>query len=68
MWFLPAYSQDLNLIEEAFSKIKAYLRKVGAGGKKALMEAMSQALRIVTSRDAAGWLAHCGYRFRGQPS
>ena len=49
-------------------KIKAYLRKVGADGKKGLMEAMGQALRIVTPRDAAGWLAHCGYRFRGQPS
>jgi transposase len=28
--FLPAYSPDLSPIEEAFSKLKAYLRRVGA--------------------------------------
>jgi len=27
LWFLPAYSPDLNPIEEAFSKVKAYLRR-----------------------------------------
>jgi transposase len=68
LWFLPAYSPDLNPIEEAFSKIKAYLRKIGARGKKALIEAMGRALSAVTPRDAAGWFAHCGYGLRGQPS
>jgi len=28
--FLPAYSPDFSPIEEAFSKLKAYLRRVGA--------------------------------------
>jgi len=30
--FLPSYSPDLNPIEEAFSKIKNILRKLGALG------------------------------------
>jgi transposase len=67
LWFLPAYSPDLNPIEEAFSKVKAYLRKAAARTRDALVEAMGQALSAVTPRDVAGWFAHCGYRFRGQP-
>ena len=31
MLFLPAYSPDLNPIEMPFSKLKAHLRRVGAG-------------------------------------
>ena len=68
LWFLPAYSPDLNPIEEAFSKVKAYLRKAAARTREALVEAMGRALSAITPRDAAGWFAHCGYRFRGQPS
>ncbi len=30
LWFLPTYSPDLNPIEEAFSKVKARLRKAAA--------------------------------------
>jgi transposase len=68
LWFLAAYSPDLNPIEEAFSKIKAHLRKAAARTREALVEAMGQALSAVTSRDVAGWIAHCSYGFRGQPS
>jgi hypothetical protein len=35
--YLPAYSPDLNPIEEAFSKVKHILRKIGARDKEALM-------------------------------
>ncbi|OSP49363.1 IS630 family transposase, partial [Pseudoruegeria sp. SK021] len=28
--FLPPYSPDLNPIEQAFSKLKAHLRRIGA--------------------------------------
>lgn len=34
--FVPSYSPDLNPIEEAFSKIKTILRKVGARTHEAL--------------------------------
>ena len=64
--FLASYSPDLNPIEEAFSKIKGIVRKVGARTREALVEAMDRALAAVTPEDAAGWFAHCGYRPQDQ--
>ena len=52
MVFLPSYSPDLP-IEEAFSKIKSILRKVGARTHEALVEAMCGALSAVTPGEAA---------------
>jgi transposase len=65
--FLPSYSPDLNPIEEAFSKIKQLVRKVGARGREALVEAIARALATVTTEDAAGWFAHAGYWAQDQP-
>ena len=65
--FLPSYSPDLNPIEEAFSKIKQLVRKVGARVREALVEAIGRALAAVTTEDAAGWFAHAGYRAQDQP-
>lgn len=59
--FLPAYSPDLSPIEEAFSKIKAVLRRMGARTREALQEALEYALTTVCASDAAGWFTHCGY-------
>jgi transposase len=59
--FLPPYSPDLSPIEEAFSKIKAFLRRVGARTREALQEALEQALLTITETDASGWFRHCGY-------
>ena len=61
--FLPAYSPDFSPIEEAFSKVKAFLRRMKARTREALQEALVQALLIVTSQDAHGWFEHCGYSF-----
>lgn len=59
--FLPAYSPDLSPIEEAFSKLKAFLRRAGARNRQDLYHALSQALDAITAHDALGWFAHCGY-------
>jgi transposase len=59
--FLPAYSPDLSPIEEAFSKLKAALRRSGARDQEALWEAIAQALQTITPHDALGWFTHCGY-------
>jgi transposase len=64
--FLPAYSPDLNPIEEAFSKIKGILREVGARTREALVEAICEALSKVTVQDARGFFGHCGYHLVGQ--
>jgi len=59
--FLPAYSPDFSPIEEAFSKLKALLRKAAARTRGLLVEAIGRALLAVTARDAMGWFVHCGY-------
>ena len=59
--FLPAYSPDFSPIEEAFSKLKALLRRAKARTKQALIEAIGRALDAITSEDAQGWFGHCGY-------
>ena len=59
--FLPSYSPDLNPIEEAFSKVKALLRKAKARTLEALFEATAQALGAISADDARGYFEHCGY-------
>ncbi len=61
VFFLPAYSPDYSPIEETFSKLKAFLRRVGARTHEALQEAIGQALETVSLQDALGWFTHCGY-------
>ena len=64
--YLPAYSPDLNPIEEAFSKIKELVRKAEARTREALIEAIGSALSAVTAKDARGFFGHCGYRMSVQ--
>src|SRR5215211_5237439 len=59
--FLPPYSPDFSPIEEAFSKVKGILRRIGARTREALLEATSEALDAVSRTDAVGWFGHCGY-------
>ena len=66
--FLPPYSPDFSPIEEAFSKIKALLRKSKARRRAVLVEAIGRALDAVSAEDARGWFGHCGYRPVAQPS
>jgi transposase len=63
---LPPYSPDFNPIEQAFSKVKALLRRAEGRTRAALIEAMGQALWAVTARDTRGFFDHCGYRTLGQ--
>ena len=64
--YLPPYSPDLNPIEEALSKIKHLLRKIGAHTKEALIEAMGRALAAVSAQDVRGFFVHCGYHTPAQ--
>lgn len=59
--FLPAYSPDFSPIEEAFSKLKTFLRRAGARTRETLQEVIAQALDLITAQDALGWFTHCGY-------
>jgi transposase len=66
--FLPPYSPDFSPIEEAFSKIKALLRKAAVRVRGALVEAIGRAISAVTPEDAMGFFSHCGYLPAAQPS
>ena len=61
LWFLPPYSPDFNPIEEAFSKVKALLRRAQARVLEALFEATEEALLAISAKDARGYFEHCGY-------
>ena len=64
--YLPAYSQDYNPIEEAFSKIERFLRRFGARRRHALVGAIGRALSELSAQDARGFFEHAGYRMAGQ--
>jgi transposase len=64
--FLPPYSPDFSPIEEAFSKLKALLRREKARSKEALVEAIGRALDEITPDDVLGWFGRCGYLLHDQ--
>ena len=59
--FLPGYSPDFNPIEEAFSKLKHYLRRAKARTRERLEGAIDEALQRITAEDARNWFTHCGF-------
>ena len=65
--FLPPYSPDFSPIEEAFSKMKALLRKAQARKRGALLGAIGRAVESVSAKDARGYFGHCGYSLSVQP-
>ena len=65
--YLPSYSPDYNLIEEAFSKIKNLIRKAQVRSREALLEAIGAAISALSAQDARGFFEHCGYRVEVQP-
>ncbi len=60
---LPAYSPDLNPIEQAFAKLKAGLRKAGARTRDALWDAIGRLLDCFTLAECRNYLANSGYEF-----
>lgn len=66
--FLPPYSPDCTPIEQAFSKVKAILRGLGARTQDALQEAVRRAVAAITPDDAAAWFTHAGYILTAQPT
>jgi transposase len=58
--FLPAYSPDCAPIQEAFSRLKTWLRWLGARKREALEEAIAEAHEQVTVQEARGWSGHGG--------
>jgi transposase len=61
--YLPPYSPDYAPIEQAFSKLKEFLRRRGARTQAELDAAIADALDMITAEDARGYFKHCGYRW-----
>lgn len=59
--FLPSYSPDLNPIEQAFSKLKAFVKRAASRTRSALDSAIAAALETVTLSNVLGWFEHAGY-------
>ena len=66
--FLPPYSPDCTPIEQAFSKLKAIVRGLGARTQEALHETVRVAVEAITPDDASAWFAHAGYPLPAQPT
>jgi transposase len=61
--FLPPYSPDLNPIEMAFSKLKAYLRKAAARTYDEVWQAIGQICDLFTPHECRNYFKACGYEF-----
>lgn len=59
--FLPPYSPDFNPIENAFSKLKALLRKAAARTRDALWNAVAHAIDAFTPVECANYFTNAGY-------
>ena len=59
--YLPPYSPDLNPIEQAFSKIKAMLRKTAARSVSTLDKAIARIIRSISPSECAAYLNNSGY-------
>lgn len=62
--FIPPYANNLNPIEEGFSKAKLWLQRHRDMAERHPVWALATALRSVTHTDAAGYMRHAGYNVR----
>ena len=58
---LPAYSPDLNPIEQSFAKLKAHLRKAGERSVPALWDRIGTILQTFTPQECKNFFTHAGY-------
>lgn len=59
--YLPAYSPDLNPIEQAIAKLKAHLRKAQERSIDALWPRIGKLLDLFTPHECANFFANSGY-------
>jgi transposase len=59
--YLPPYSPDMNPIEKAYSKLKAYLRKIAGRTVSGLIRALEACADIFKPAECENYFAACGY-------
>jgi transposase len=60
--FLPPYSPDLNPIENAFAKLKNYLRKSKARTLEALENAIAEIIELFPKEQCINFFKNAGYK------
>lgn len=60
--FLPPYSPDLNPIELAFAKLKAFIRAARPRSFDDVCDLIGVALDLFTPAECRNFVRHCGYR------
>jgi transposase len=60
--YLPAYSPDLNPIENLYAKLKSDLRKGAARTVDALWRLVGRSLKAIAPSECAGYFRHAGYK------
>jgi len=61
LFYLPAYSPDLNPIEYLFSKIKAFIRGLRPLSLPDLRQAFVDAVHSITNKNVSKTFRHCKY-------
>jgi transposase len=61
LFFLPAYSPDLNPIEMVFAKLKTLLRKADERSVEATWRRIGDLLSAFTAEECLAYLRHAGY-------
>jgi transposase len=59
--YLPPYSPDMNPIEKAYSKLKAFLRKIAERTVVGLIKALDACANIFKPGECANYFKACGY-------
>jgi transposase len=59
--FLPPYSPDFNPIEQAFAKLKAFLRAARPRTFDRVCELIAAAIGLFTPAECANYMRHSGY-------
>ena len=61
IWFLPAYSPDLNPIEQVFSKIKRLLRKARERTFEDICNRIAKLIRKISTHECLRYIKNSGY-------
>jgi transposase len=60
--FLPPYSPDFNPVEQAFAKLKAFLRAARPRSFEQVIALVAAALTLFTPAECRNYVRHSGYR------
>lgn len=61
--YLPAYSPDLNPIEQVFAKLKTLLRKTKARSLDTLWQTIGELLDRFKPHECKNYFTHAGYKY-----